>query len=100
MDGTGDWRLSPAYDLTYAPGPGGEHYMDVEGEGRRPTRAHVLALGKKHGFDGRRVATMIDETRTAVAAWPRLAAEVDVSGESARLIGSAHDRVWAAFAAE
>ena len=42
MDQNGTWRLAPAYDLTYAAGPGGEHYLDVEGEGRRPTRAHIL----------------------------------------------------------
>ncbi len=34
MDSAGDWRLAPAYDLTYSPGPGGEHYMDIAGEGK------------------------------------------------------------------
>ena len=33
MDSSGDWRLAPAYDLTYSPGPGGEHYMDIASEG-------------------------------------------------------------------
>src|SRR5665213_321567 len=45
MDASGDWRLAPAYDLTFSRGPGGEHYLDVEGEGRRPTRALVARLG-------------------------------------------------------
>ncbi|ATQ43384.1 type II toxin-antitoxin system HipA family toxin [Caulobacter mirabilis] len=99
MDPAGDWRLSPAYDLTYAPGPGGEHYMDIEGEGRRPTRVHVETLGERHGFDRRRIALMIDETRAAIETWPRLAAAVDVSRTSSELIGKAHDRVWAEFKA-
>src|SRR5690606_19130851 len=34
MNKTGEWRLAPAYDLTYSRGPGGEHYLDVEGEGK------------------------------------------------------------------
>jgi serine/threonine-protein kinase HipA len=60
MDPAGEWRLSPAFDLTYAPGPGGEHYLDIEGEGRRPTRAHVTSLAKRHGLDARRVAAMVE----------------------------------------
>lgn len=33
MDERGHWRLAPAYDLTYSAGPGGAHYLDIEGEG-------------------------------------------------------------------
>jgi serine/threonine-protein kinase HipA len=44
------WRLAPAYDLTFSMGPGGEHQMDVCGEARRITRAHVLELAAKGGI--------------------------------------------------
>ena len=37
------WYLAPAYDLTFCRGPGGEHQMDVCGEGRLITRAHCAA---------------------------------------------------------
>lgn len=60
MDAGGDWRLAPAYDLTYAPGPGGEHYLDVEGEGRTPTRAHVETLAARHGIGAREVAEIVN----------------------------------------
>lgn len=40
----GYWKLSPAYDLTFSLGPGGEHQMDVCGEGMYPGRAHLLRL--------------------------------------------------------
>lgn len=40
------WRLSPAYDLTFNEGPGGEHQMDICGEGRHPTRGDMLKLAK------------------------------------------------------
>lgn len=89
MDEKGVWRLAPAYDLTYSPGPGGEHYLDIEGEGRRPTRAHVEALGKRHGFSGVAIATIIDEVRAAMAAWPTLAAAAGVSaGSRADILGA------------
>jgi len=97
MDQTGEWRLAPAFDLTYAPGPGGEHYLDVEGEGRQPTRAHALKLGKRHGVHEKRVAEIIDQTRAAVSDWPKLAKAAGVSTGSTKSIGGAHARVWAEF---
>lgn len=97
MDQTGDWRLAPAYDLTYAPGPGGEHYLDVEGEGRRPTRALVSKLGNRHGFDAKRVAASIDKVRAAVADWPKFAKLAGVSSVSTKMVRDAHVRVWADF---
>ena len=97
MDAAGDWRLAPAFDLTYAPGPGGEHYMDVEGEGRNPSRAHVLRLGARHGFDAKTVEAEIGAVRGALADWPRFAKGSAVTAASEREIGEAHARVWAAF---
>ncbi len=97
MDAGGDWRLAPAYDLTYAPGPGGEHYLDIEGEGRNPTRAHVLRLGARHSLDAKAVAAMVEEVRAAVARWPAFGDAVGVTKASAREIATAHARVWAAF---
>jgi len=41
------WHLAPAYDLTYCEGPGGEHQMDVCGEGRSITRSNMLELAKQ-----------------------------------------------------
>lgn len=97
MDAGGDWRLAPAYDLTYAPGPGGEHYLDIEGEGRNPTRAHVLQLGARHSLDAKAVAAMVEEVRAAVARWPAFGDAAGVTKASAKEIATAHARVWAAF---
>ena len=44
MDHTLTWKLAPCYDLTYNEGAGGEHQMDVEGEGRAPAKADLLKL--------------------------------------------------------
>lgn len=41
------WHLAPAYDLTYCEGPGGEHQMDVCGEGRAITRSHMMDLARQ-----------------------------------------------------
>ncbi len=54
------WKLSPAYDLTFNRGPGGEHHMDVCGEGRAIGRAHLLQLAEKEGVRPRIAAGLID----------------------------------------
>ena len=41
------WQLAPAYDLTFSQGSGGEHQMDICGEGRNPGKAHLLRLAKE-----------------------------------------------------
>lgn len=79
FDADDQWHLAPAYDLTFSSGPGGEHYLAVEGEGRTPTRAHVLRLGKRHGFSEAQVSQMIDAIRASIAEWPRHAQELGVS---------------------
>jgi serine/threonine-protein kinase HipA len=97
MDAAGTWRLAPAYDLTYSAGPGGEHYLDVEGEGRRPTRTHVRALGKRHGFDKAAVDAIIDEVAAALAGWPRFADDAGVTQASKADIAAAHAAIAGAF---
>lgn len=79
MDDAGEWRLAPAYDLTFSSGPGGEHYLAIEHEGREPTRDHVERLCKRHGLSAPAIAAIIDEVRSALAEWPRLAKELGVT---------------------
>lgn len=97
MDEAGQWRLAPAYDLTYSTGPGGEHYLDVEGEGKNPTLEHARALGRRHSLPDRLIDAIIDEVRAAVADWPRFAVEAGVSKASRMEIATAHQAVATRF---
>jgi serine/threonine-protein kinase HipA len=74
----GEWRLAPAYDLTFSPGPGGEHSMTVAGEGRAPGTAHMLALARDHGIPEREAEAMIEEVRSVVGRWRTFAREAGV----------------------
>lgn len=87
MDARGSWRASPAYDLTYSHGPGGEHTMLVDTEGANPTRAHLEKLAASVGL--RRTATVIDEVRAAVSKFHRFADEAGVARSRAREVGRA-----------
>ena len=41
-----DWKLAPAYDLSFNLGPSGQHQTSVMGECLAPGRTHLLALAK------------------------------------------------------
>lgn len=70
MDDTNtEWRLAPAYDLVFASGPGGEHTMTLDGEGRNPGRGQMLKLANEAGLDDREAANIIEQVREAVAGW-------------------------------
>ena len=87
MDDRGNWRLAPAFDLTFSNGPGGEHYMAVQGEGRTITREHVETLGKIHGVPAKRIAAIIDDVRAALADWPTHARDTEVTESMATVSG-------------
>ena len=93
MSPTGGWRLAPAYDLTFAPGPGGEHYLDIEGEGRRPTRGHVRTLGRRHGLSARLIDEIVEQVTAAIAVWPAYAEAGGVTVASRTMIADAHQAV-------
>lgn len=85
-DSTGNWSLSPAYDLLWTAGPGGEHTMTVAGEGRSPTREHLLKVADREGVPARQAAAVINEVGAAVARWKRFASESGVSKSTCRRI--------------
>ena len=57
------WRLSPAYDLTYSQGPGGEHSTTYMGEGKNPTAEHLIKLGEKYKINN--VESIISQVKSA-----------------------------------
>lgn len=96
MDDRGNWRLAPAFDLTFSNGPGGEHYMAVQGEGRTITRDLVGKLAKNHGIAPKRAAAAIDDVRAALADWPSHACETGV-GASIATVSKGLDAVARQF---
>lgn len=88
MGPDGQWQLTPAYDLTYSDGPGGEHATTIAGEGRAPGAAHFQKVAERLGGKPSQYLQIVDEVRAAVAQWPRLAAEAGVTRAS-------QSRIWA-----
>jgi serine/threonine-protein kinase HipA len=89
MTAEGGWELAPAYDLVFAPGPGGEHTMTIAGEGRTPARSHLLKLADLAGIAGQDAQEILDEVASAVASWRGHASQAGVGARSAKAIEKA-----------
>ena len=61
MSATGQWKLAPAYDVTFCEGPAGYHQMDVMGEALHIDRKRLLSLGMEEAeLSAQTAAYMID----------------------------------------
>ena len=92
MDFKGEWKLSPAYDVTFSSGPGGQQSTTVLGEGKNPTSEHLVALGQKAKLSDKAIAEIIERTRQALAGWKNLAPEHGVGKTNIELIGNSIER--------
>lgn len=88
MNDKGEWKISPAYDITFSSGPQGYQSMVVMGEGRNPTIQHLLKLGATADLDEAWMKEVIAQTQTALSRWPEHAAKFGVSSDMIRLVKS------------
>jgi len=79
MDEQGQWKLSPAYDLTFSSGPGGEQSTMVMGEGKNPRVEHLIKLGLEAKINTIQIDKIIDQTRSALHSWSHQAKQYGVS---------------------
>ena len=79
MDSQGEWFLSPAYDVVFSDGPGGEHSLDIAGEGKNPGIEDFYRVGESIGLDLKKMKKSISQVREAVANWPVYAKSNGVS---------------------
>jgi serine/threonine-protein kinase HipA len=75
----GQWELSPAYDLTFSLGPGGEHSAAIAGEGRNPGKQHLIEVARVASIAESDALEVVERVRSAVDQWPRFADEAGLS---------------------
>lgn len=82
MNRRGEWRLSPAFDVSYAWNPDGEwtsrHQMSVNGKRDGIERADLIALAASAGIKKPRAGVMLDRVVDAVRRWPGFAERAGV----------------------
>lgn len=86
MDQDGQWKLSPAYDLTFSSGPRGEQSTMVMGEGRTPNTDHLLKLAKEANITSHKATEIIEATKSSLTKWPTLAQQYGVTDSQIQMI--------------
>jgi serine/threonine-protein kinase HipA len=88
MNEYGHWKLSPAYDLTFSSGPGGEQSTTVMGEGKNPNVEHLLKLAQETNIKKQKAKDILEEIQSCLKNWPELAKKYGVSNSNIKLIQS------------
>lgn len=89
MDNRGIWQTSPAYDLTFSSGPGGEHCSMVLGEGKTPSTSDLLQLASACNIKEKIAKETIRGVQIAIDKWPQFADQAEVGKASKKMIEQA-----------
>ena len=86
MDASGEWRPSPAYDITFATHPLATNLRSasVMGKFSAVTRSELTELGKDQGV--RRIDDTIDRILTSIRRWPEFATAAGIPDHHAALL--------------
>ena len=80
MNRNGEWRLSPAYDLTWSYNPRGDwtnlHQMSIKGKRDEFNKQDLLGLGHEQGI--KHPLETIERTLETLSRWPDFARETGV----------------------
>lgn len=83
MGKSGEWNLSPAYDITYSYNPTGrftsKHQMSINGKTDNILMADLLELGAKADLKKSKVKDIIEEVRSIFLNWTEYAEIAEVA---------------------
>ncbi|WP_289054620.1 type II toxin-antitoxin system HipA family toxin [Carboxylicivirga marina] len=77
MNGEGQWRFAPAYDLTFSNSAYGFHSTMVAGESKNPGKEHLFKLAET--FKVKKANQIIEEVLEAICQWDSIAQDNGVS---------------------
>ena len=92
MNPTGEWTLSPGYDIAYAYNPEGEwtavHQMSMLGKRKNFTKEDLLAFGEMQNV--RKAPLVLEKVLDAITDWNTFAQQAGLDGITAKRIAAAH----------
>ena len=80
MDAKGNWKVAPAYDLTFSSSAHGMHSTMVNGESLNPTKKDLLELANY--FKVKNASQIIHQVQEVVYNWKHYAKQCKVSDDS------------------
>jgi len=88
MDRKGNWKLSPAYDVTYAYNPKGlwtgQHQLSVNGKRTCITKDDLKKAASAMDISDKDAELIIDDTISVVGQWPEFAKQAGLSDSRTR----------------
>lgn len=94
MNHRGDWKLSPAFDISYAYDPKGywtsQHQMRINGKREMFTKQDLISLAKIAGIKTNRALLLLDHVTNSMKSWPEVAANVGIDEDRIRKIQATH----------
>ena len=94
MNRRGEWRLSPAFDVSYAYDPKGywtsQHQMSINGKRESFSTLDLISLAKIAGIKNNRALEMLDRVITTMKSWPEVAENVGIPEDRIRKVQAAH----------
>jgi len=92
MDRSGQWRLAPAYDLTYAFKPShkylAQHQLSINGKQSEINHNDLMLVAERMNI--RKSGEIIDHISDVIGSWPRYAAEAGIPKSQIKAIGKTH----------
>lgn len=91
MDRRAEWRLSPAFDMTYSFHPNGRwtslHQMSINGKRDDFSRSDLAALAAVVGIKKNKANELLDRVVDTFKGWPSVANEVGIEEQRIQAIG-------------
>jgi serine/threonine-protein kinase HipA len=88
MDRTGQWRLSPAYDVTYSKGVVKEHLTTINGKSSDFSIDDFLVVAQKNLIDQKSAKYIIDTIAAKLSTYKMRAKDTGISESEATKIGT------------
>ena len=86
LNQSGEWKVSPVFDLTFSQGPGGEHSTSIAGEGANPQRNDLLKVAAKGGISAKKANACIAHWQDVISHLPSMAKELPIRRQTVQTI--------------
>jgi serine/threonine-protein kinase HipA len=84
MNENGNWRLAPAFDLTFSPSPGGYHSLSVGNKYQEIGKYELLKLASY--FRINKGNEIIDQIKEVLSNWQQVSSEIGINKKENQLI--------------